>query len=407
MRARNDGRAAAGAGGGPGRRAACVALVALLPLVAAAATPAKKAAVPPELERETLTTAAIAAEAKERVYVADIAISHISDGRIRVFDARGGRFLGMISTAYAGNFTVSDKRDEVYVATSHLSRSTRGDRTDVLEVYDTGNLAFKYEVVLPPKRAQALNYRGLVRASGDGRFVLVQNATPATSITVVDLAGRKVVNEIATPGCWGILPAASHGARLSMLCGDGTVATYTLDGGGQVTDKQVSPKLFDPDNDAWFHHAEQVGDRYWFVSFQGRLTELDLGGASPRVSSERWLVDEAQKKQGWRPGGYQNFAVDPTARWLVLGMHAKGSEGSHKRPAQQLWVFDLGAGKRVATAPGHGTVSLTFSRSGQRLNALDGETGALRTWQFSAGALKPLAVVTSAGEAPLHLESHD
>jgi len=394
---------------GAARRLAgwCGGVALALPLACVAAGPAKKGAPPPELERETLTTAVIAPEMKERVYVADIAISHISDGRIRVFDARGGKFLGMISTAYAGNFTVSDKRDEVYVATSHLARSTRGDRTDVLEVYDTGSLAFKYEVVLPPKRAQALNYRGLVRASGNGRFVLVQNATPATSITVVDLAGRKVLNEIATPGCWGILPAASHGARLSMLCGDGTVATITLDDAGQVTDKQVSGKLFDPDLDAWFHHAEQVGDRYWFVSFQGQLTELDLGAAAPQVRSQRWLVDAAQKKQGWRPGGYQNFAVDPGGRWLVLGMHDKGGEGSHKRPARQLWTFDLGSGKRVATAPGHGTVSLTFSRSGQRLNALDGEKGALRTWQFNAGALKALAVVEPAGEAPLHLESHD
>ncbi|MBK9245139.1 MAG: amine dehydrogenase [Burkholderiales bacterium] len=394
---------------GAARRLAgwCGALALALPLACMAAGPAKKGSPPPELERETLTSGPIAAEMKERVYVADIAISHISDGRVRVFDARGGKFLGMISTAYAGNFTVSDKRDEVYVATSHLARSTRGERTDVLEVYDTQSLAFKYEVVLPPKRAQALNYRGLVRASGNGRLVLVQNATPATSITVVDLAGRKVLNEIATPGCWGILPAAGHGTRLSMLCGDGTVATLTLDDAGQVTDRQVSRKLFDPDNDAWFHHAEQVGDRYWFVSFQGQLTELDLGGPSAQVKSQRWLVDDAQKRQGWRPGGYQNFAVDPAARWLVLGMHDKGSEGSHKRPARQLWAFDLGTGKRVATAAGHGTVSLTFSRSGQRLNAIDGETGTLRTWQFNAGALKPMAVVAPAGEAPLHLESHD
>ena len=60
----------------------------------------------------------------------------------------------------------------------------RGERVDVLEVWDSETLAFKYEVVLPPKRAQALNYRGLVRPTGDGRFVLVQNATPATNSTV-------------------------------------------------------------------------------------------------------------------------------------------------------------------------------------------------------------------------------
>ena len=98
-----------------------------------------------------------------------------------------------------------------------------------------------------PKRAQALNYRGLVRPTGNGQFVLVQNATPAQSVTVVDRKAEKFTAEIQTPGCWGTLPAASHPTRFAMLCGDGTVATITLDDNGQPTDRQVSGKLFDAD----------------------------------------------------------------------------------------------------------------------------------------------------------------
>jgi methylamine dehydrogenase heavy chain len=380
---------------------------ALLALASTAAL--AQGAKPPELAAETLgVTPAVAGS--ERIYVADIAISHISDGRIRVFDTRSGRFLGMISTAYAGNFGLSPKADELYVATTHLSRSTRGERVDVLEVHDTATLGFKYEVVLPTKRAQALNYRGLVRSSGDGRFVLVQNATPATSITVVDLAQRKVASEVPTPGCWGVMPAAT-GARFSMLCGDGKVATVTLDATGQVADRQVSDKLFDADTDAWFHHAEQVGDRYWFLSFKGNVTELDLSGPVAKVArAARPLAGAAPKSAGWRPGGYQPFAVDPSGRWLVAAMHDGGSEGSHKRPARRLWVHDLQSGQRVASAPGHGAVSLTFSRSGQRLHALDGEKGAMHVWDWVPGkapAPKPRLTVARAGEAALHFESHD
>ena len=100
--------------------------------------------------------------------------------------------------------------------------------------------------------------------------------------------------------------------------------------------------------------------------------------------------------------------MHPTGRWAVVAMHDKGREGSHKTPAKQLWIFDLASGKRVATAPGEGTVSLTFARSGQRLQALDGLTGALRVWQWSdGGRLKPISMVKPAGEAALHLESHD
>lgn len=376
-------------------------------LLAAMAQAAPPATQPPELPAETLTVTSLAQAPTSRVYVADIAISHIADGRIRVFDATQGRFLGMVSTGFAGNFTLSAKADELYVATTYYSRGTRGERTDVLEVHDTVHLAPQYEVILPPRHAQALNYRGLVRVTGSGRFVLVQNATPATSITVVDLTARQVVNEVPTPGCWGTLPAAS-GHRFSMLCGDGKVATVTLNDQGQVSDRQVSAKLFDADTDAWFHHAEQVGDRYWFVSFLGQLTELDLGGPVARVVRQQSLVNAADRKGGWRPGGYQNFAVDPSAHWLVASMHPKGAEGSHKSPAAQLWVFDLNKGQRVARYPGKGTASLTFSRNGERLQALDGMTGAMNVWRWhSTGKLTPLTSVAKAGEAALHIESHD
>jgi methylamine dehydrogenase heavy chain len=275
-------------------------------------------------------------------------------------------------------------------------------------VHDTATLAFKYEVMLPTKRAQALNYRGLVRPTANGRFVLVQNATPATSITVVDLQQRKVVSEVPTPGCYLVYPSASHASRFSMLCGDGKIATVTLDEQGQVGDRQISAKVFDADEDAWFQHAEQAGDRYWFMSFKGVFTEVDLGGAVAVVKSSRPLVDAAGQRAGWRPGGYQAFTVDRSGRWLVAAMHDKGTEGSHKRPAKQLWIFDLASGKRLATAPGHHITALTFSRNGQRLHALDGDTAAMHIWQWGdRGRMKPLTVVKRAGDMVMHLESHD
>lgn len=367
-------------------------------------------AVPPELPAETLRDGSTLANATtERVYVADVAIAHIADGRLRVFEARTGRMMGIVNTGYAGNFALSAKADELYVATTYLSRGGRGERTDILEVWDTQSLSFKHEVILPPKRAQTLNYRGLVSVTGNGRFVLVQNATPATSITVVDLAERKVATEVPTPGCWGTLPAQGHPTRFSMLCGDGKVATVTLDERGQVADRQVSGVLFDPDRDAWFHTAERLGDRYFFISFLGNLNELDLSGpVAQAVGQPRPIVNAAQQKQGWRPGGYQAFALHPGGRWAVVAMHDQGREGSHKMPAKQLWVVDVATGARVATAPGRGSASLTFSKSGQRLHALDGMTGAMNVWDWQdGGRLKLVHTVASAGMAALHLESHD
>ena len=93
---------------------------------------------------------------------------------------------------------------------------------------------------------------------------------------------------------------------------------------------------------------------------------------------------------------------------MVVGMHPRGAEGSHKSPAAQLWVVDLVNGKRVAIYPGKGTASLTFSRNGERLHALDAVTSAMNVWRWSgSGKLQPLVTVAKAGEASLHLESHD
>jgi len=45
---------------------------------------------PPELPAETLVESTLAGRSSARVYAADVAINHISDGRIRVFDAEKG-----------------------------------------------------------------------------------------------------------------------------------------------------------------------------------------------------------------------------------------------------------------------------------------------------------------------------
>ena len=136
--------------------------------------------------------------------------------------------------------------------------------------------------------------------------------------------------------------------------------------------------------------------RVW--RFHSTRIALLLNGARVRTGSSEAEGD----------GGYQAFAVDPAGKYIVAAMHDKGVEGSHKRPAKQLWVHELAGGKRVATVPGRGAVSLTFSHNGQRLHSLNGETGEMVVWQWSgAGALKPSLTVKRAGESAIQLESHD
>jgi methylamine dehydrogenase heavy chain len=116
-----------------------------------------------------------------------------------------------------------------------------------------------------------------------------------------------VATEVQTPGCWGTLAGQPAARAFSMLCGDGKVATVTLDDQGQVADRQLSDKLFDADQDAWFNTAERIGDRFFFISFKGTLTELDLSGPAAKVLGSRPIAgspqdDQARLAPGRLPG---------------------------------------------------------------------------------------------------------
>jgi methylamine dehydrogenase heavy chain len=124
---------------------------------------------------EVVTVPAITA--KNRIYVLDIAINHIADGKLHVVDADKLAYLGVVGTGFAAQILQSADGKDLIVATGYLSRGQRGDRADIVEVWDADTLTFKYEIPIPDKRAMALNYEGLARLSANGRWLFVQNAT--------------------------------------------------------------------------------------------------------------------------------------------------------------------------------------------------------------------------------------
>ena len=84
------------------------------------------------------------------------------------------------------------------------------------------------EVVLPgAKRMQVVPQKAALQVTRDGAFAFVFNFTPGSSVTVVDLARRAVVNEIAVPGCMLTYPMADTG--FVTLCGDGSLQAFELD----------------------------------------------------------------------------------------------------------------------------------------------------------------------------------
>ena len=297
-----------------------------------------------------------------RLYLSDIAISHFVDGKLMIIDGESLQVLGHVSAGLAGHSTLTPDRSEILVSTVYFTKLNRGERIGELDVYDATTLKLKAEVSVPPKHAQSFPNRGMIRTSADGRFVFMQNATPASSVNVVDRVAGNFVAEVNTPGCWMIYVPQSVSDRFSTLCGDGTMLTVKLDSDGKPTERHKSAKFFDPDEDALFTSGVQHDDDYTFVSFKGMVQTVNIGGDAALAQAPWSLVTQAQARGGWRPGGYQPVALHDTSGRIYVGMHAKGKEGSHKNPAQEIWAFDPTSKKRVARAPGHHATLVAVSR---------------------------------------------
>ena len=341
-----------------------------------------------------------------RLYLTDLQIAHINDGRIHVVDGQSFKYLGMFSSGLFGITTLSADSSEMLIAATYYTKRNRGDRFDQLEAYDTKTFALKKEISIPTKHALALPYKGTISTSADDAWVFIQNATPLSSVTVVDHKNWKVTGEIPTLGCWAVLPVPSKPKTFGTICGDGTFVTVTLNDKGDGATQTRSEKLFDAEKDPIFVQGEAVGDQYYFVTFQGNVKVVDLGGDTAKLADSWSLVTDADKKDNWRPGGYQILAVHAPSKRLYVAMHDNGKEGSHKVPAKEIWAFDLATKQRVERAPGSGAVAISLTKEAKpTLYTYAGEEMTVTRYDTQP-ALKPVATSAQIGDTVGLIATH-
>ena len=291
------------------------------------------------------TTLAFPPEA-HRAYVVDVEFESFVMGRVTVVDPDKKKILGMVPTGFAAPSALSHDRKTLYSADLFYSRGTRGTRTDVLTAWDTSTLSPSWEVVIPSKRAESLTQRYGLKTSADDRFVYVYNFTPSTSVTVVDTQSHAVSSEIAIPGCVLNYPVGNR--RFASLCGDGSLQVVTLNDQGQETARSRTP-FFDPNAEKLNERAVNVGDTYYFVTTTGTVRPVDFAGDAPKILPAWSLVNDAEKKTGWAPGGWQLMAVAPKLDRLYVLMHDAHEAMKWEDPSTLIWAFDIKTGKKVAT----------------------------------------------------------
>jgi methylamine dehydrogenase heavy chain len=321
-----------------------------------------------ELAVEHPSVAELKPDNGHRLYIADkVPPAHAVDSKIRIIDGDNFSILGQVTNGSFGSFAISADRKTLFDATSFYSRGDHGARTDVLEYYDTATLIPRRETLLSHKRAPTNQYSVFLVESAESKYLLVQNATPASSISIVDLASGAVLSEIPTAGCFGIYASTKIAGRFSTLCGDGAAVTIDFDATGKETGRRRSEVLFDPEQDALFIAGVRMADKTLFLSFLGNVHIIDFSG-EVAVQDRVWsFLGTREKAAGWRPGGYGNFVYSPSNGQLYVGMHPHGREGSHKTPAAEIWKVDVAGHTVTGRTRSDGANYLQLSREAHPL----------------------------------------
>ncbi len=324
-------------------------------------------------------------------------------GSLAVFAQDSLKLKGQLPTGAMGQMLIAPDGKTAWAQSSYLKRIVYGPNEQVLQTFDIDTLAIKGEAILPPKAAMALGYSALLRLSSDGKLIFVQNATPASSVTVADAATGATLQEVPTPGCWGIYPLPGKSGFAS-ICGDGTFSTVTISADGKTASAEASAPIFDPDADPIFIEDESYDGALYFVSYKGVLLKLDPSGKTVAKLDTAELT--AGIDGGWAPGGYQLMSIAPKVGVLFIQMHPDAKDGSHKFVAKEIWAYDLKAKKVLSRTKVEDVASLVASKSDTPLVFGSTEVGKLFRFETdpAAGyALKPAGETALTG-FPLTLD---
>ncbi|MFT6956591.1 MAG: methylamine dehydrogenase heavy chain [Halieaceae bacterium] len=282
------------------------------------------------------------------IFVHDANFNALIAGRVVLVDVASDsrNYKGALDAAQFASFTESTINKELYVAETFYSRGTRGERTDVLTVYDRDHLKVIAELELPnQKRGMMVSNRYTLQLVDNDQILLVFNFTPAASVSVIDIAKREILSEVQIPGCSLIYPTGVRG--FSSLCSNGSLITVQFDNDGKVLSQSRLPAFFNVDQDPLFAKPVYIDGTAYFPSFHGQIQPINLSSNEPSIEPAWSLLSTSDTEQNWRPGGWQIASVSDAGQIYLL-MHPDGEDGSHKGGGSEVWVFDPKTKKRVA-----------------------------------------------------------
>jgi methylamine dehydrogenase heavy chain len=215
----------------------------------------------------------------------------------------------------------------------------------MVTIWDQETLSPMGEVLWPtPKRFMGIPQRFAMLLIDNDRWLAVANFSPATSVTLIDLDSRKIINEIQTLGCAFVYPTGERG--FSSLCADGRFLSTELAEDGTVIARTRTDVFFDSDTTPIYERPAVIGDTAYFPSLAGLVYPVDISGKLAKVGEPWSLVSEAESAAKWAPAGIGLIDKDDLGRFYIL-MHPDSKDGSYQGGGPEVWVFDAAKQKRV------------------------------------------------------------
>lgn len=280
--------------------------------------------------------------------------------RINVLAAEDLKNKGNITPGLQAQMALTADGKTLYTLSNYPRRIVFGPTESVIQEWDVATLSLKREIAVEPKVAMVEPQPAMLAFADGEKYLLAQNATPAASVTVIDLAKGAPIAEIPTPGCWGAIPAAS-GPSFLALCGDGSMQTYAFAADGSFSEPKNADGIFDPDGDALFTNPARAGEDLLFASFKGNIHRVSVKDGAPALVDKFSIVEGVPGD--WAPGGSEVIAYHPETDTIFVLMHPDAAEGSHKDGAKEIWAVDLSDKKVLYRSVAEDEKSIAVSRS--------------------------------------------
>ena len=263
-------------------------------------------------------------------------------GGAYLFDGESGEMRGLVSlSANAPTLVTNPDKQEIYAAESYLARETRGERTDIVAIYDFENLNEVAEIEIPNHMAR-LPVKRHLGLTNEGRHLVVLNMNPGHSVSIVDVEDKIFVDEISTPGCAVIMPTGDR--DFLQVCGDGTLQLIQLDLSGFQENRERSEVFFNVIEDPVFDRAARSADGWILPTHAGMIFEVTTDDDEINLEEGWSLVGEGEET--WRPGGDEFITAHRELGLLYVAMH-EGPEDTHHQPGNEIWLFNLETKQRI------------------------------------------------------------